>query len=60
MKSSKTFWILSLILIGLLLFFFFYKHTNEGLKPIRVQGRSAVRGRGGGGVVGQVKKTIGG
>jgi len=30
MKSSKTFWILILILRGLLLFFFFYKRTNEG------------------------------
>jgi hypothetical protein len=44
--------------MGLLLFFFFYKHTNEGLKPIRVQTRSAVKVRGGG--TNGVRTTLGG
>jgi Na+/melibiose symporter-like transporter len=48
MKGFKNFWILSLILIGLLLFFFFYKRTNEGFRgPIKVQAKGAVRVRGG-------------
>jgi hypothetical protein len=50
MKNSKTFWILSLILIGLLLFFFFYKHINEAFisdeDRERLEEERDTRGRG--------------